>query len=148
MPDKRAYGKHSVYLEVDIIHSVPQGEITLPEVQIFTAIAAEVIAKHGYCLYLADIKNAGIEASARRYSAQWSVGKPVIGIALFNANVIARTLFMLLIKAANVIRQQPVPFAFFKTEQEARSWLALLREQHLAKIRRGPTPPVQDSAPT
>ena len=147
MHEKRAYGKHSVYIEGDTVYSIPHGEITLPEVHIFNDIVAEVIAKHGYCLYLGDIKDAaGIEASARRYSAQWSIGKPVLGIAMFNAGLIASTVFTLLLKAANMIRRQALPFAFFRTEQEARSWLAQLREQHLAKLKQGPPPPVHDSA--
>ena len=107
----------------------------------------ELIAKYGYCLYLADIKEStGIEASARRYSAQWSIGKPVLGIAMFNAGLIASTLFTLLLKAANIIRKQPLPFAFFRTEQEARAWLELLRAQHLAQPRQGPPSPAQQSA--
>lgn len=147
MPDKRPYGKHEAYVEGDIIRSIPRGEITLSEVHLFNDIAMELIAKYGYCFYLADIKEStGIEASARRYSAQWSIGKPVLGIAMFNAGLIASTLFTLLLKAANIIRKQPLPFAFFRTEQEARAWLELLREQHLAKPRQGPPSPAQQSA--
>ena len=41
----------------------------------------------------------------------------------------------------NMIGKQPLPFAFFKTEHEARDWLARLREQHLAKVKRGEMSP-------
>ena len=86
MREQRAYGKHDLYIEDDIVISVPHGEITLAELHKSTDILAEVIARHGHCLMLADNKEvSGIEASARRYSAQWAVGKPVVGIALYNA---------------------------------------------------------------
>lgn len=138
MREHRPYGKHELYIEDDIIISVPHGELNLSELRIYTDIVSEVIARHGHCLMLADNKDAsGIEASARRYSAQWSIGKPVIGIALYNASLTARTVFTLVLKAMNLIGRQPIPFAFFKTELEARDWLARLREQHLAKVRLG-----------
>ena len=57
-----------------------------------------------------------------------ALAKPVIGIALFNASLTARTLFTLVLKAMNMIGKQLIPFAFYKTEQEARDWLALLRK--------------------
>ena len=142
MREQRDYGKHDLYIEDDIVISVPHGELTLAELHIYTDILAEVIARHGHCLMLADNKEvSGIEACARRYSAQWSVGKPVVGIALYNAGLAARTVFTLVLKAMNMIGKQPIPFAFFKTEQEARDWLARLREQHLAKVRRGEMSP-------
>lgn len=133
MREKRTYGKHDLYIEDDILYSVPHGELTLSEMNIYTEFAAEVIARHGYCMLLSDTRDvSGIDAAARRYCAQWSIGKPVIGIAMFNASLTARTLFTLVLKAMNMIGKQVIPFVFHKTEQEARDWLALLRKQHLA----------------
>lgn len=142
MREKRTYGKHDLYIEDDILYSVPHGELTLTEMHIYTEFAAEVIARHGYCMLLADNGDVtGIDAAARRYCAQWSIGKPVIGIAMFNASLTARTLFTLVLKAMNMIGKQLIPFVFHKTEQEARDWLALLRKQHLARLAGEPKKP-------
>lgn len=138
MREKRAYGKHELYIEDDILLSLPHGVITLPEIQIFTAAVEETIAKYGYCMILSDLKDAeGIQPDARRYTAQWSVGKPVLGVAMFNERLLVHTLFTLLIKATNIIRRQPVPFSTFKTESEARGWLSQLRKQHLEQSETG-----------
>lgn len=137
MREKRTYGKHELYLEGDTLFSVPHGLMTLAEAQTFNAIAAETIGKYGYCMILGDLKDAsGIEPEARRFSAQWAVGKPVLGIAMFNESLIVHALFRLLLKAMNLLRKQPVPFSIFKTEQEARDWLAQLRQQHQREPKR------------
>lgn len=134
MREKREYGKHELYIEEDTLVVAPHGVITLAESKLFTAAIEEVMPKHGYYMVLSDLQDSqGMEPDARRYSAQWSVGKPVLGIAMYNERLLAHTLFMLLIKAANIIRRQPVPYASFKTELEARAWLAQLRKQHLQK---------------
>jgi len=137
MREQRHYGKHDLYIEEEILFSVPHGEMVLAEAQMFNSIAADIIARYGYCMILGNLKDSGgIEASARRYSAQWAVGKPVLGIALFNQSPMVHTMFTLLLKAMNLLRrQQPVPVGTFKTEQEARDWLAQLRRQHLAKVK-------------
>lgn len=117
------------------------GEFTLADMRIYTDIAAEVMAQYGYCLMLVDSKDAGsLDADARRYIAHWSVGKPILGIATYNAGLTSRALFTLVLKAMNLIGRQPLPFSFFKAEQEARAWLAQLRQQHLSKAQPG-TPP-------
>lgn len=139
MREPRPYGKHQLYIEGDILFSIPKGEITLAEAQTFNAVVAEVIAKYGYCMLLADLKDSkGIDADARRYSAKWGVGKPILGIAMVNEKLVFHALFTLLLKAMNMLRQQPVPFTVFKTEDEARGWLAQLRKQHLAKAQQAP----------
>lgn len=134
MREKRDYGKHILYIEDDTLVVSLHGVITLAESKLFTAAVEEVMAKHGYYMVLSNLQESqGIEADARRYSAQWSVGKPVLGIAMYNERLLVHTLFMLLIKAANIIRRQTVPYAYFKTEPEARTWLAQLRKQHLQR---------------
>lgn len=143
MREHRRYGKHDLYIEEEILFSVPHGEMVLSEAQLFNSMATEIIARYGYCMILGNLKDSeGIEASARRYSANWAVGKPVLGIALFNQSPMIHTMFTLLLKAMNLLRrQQPVPVGTFKTEQEARDWLAQLRRQHLAKLKQEPTQP-------
>jgi hypothetical protein len=134
MREQRPYGKHELFIEDDTIVSVLHGELELSETYQFCSAAAEVTARNGYCLILGDIKDSrGVTAEARRYSARWSIGKPILGTAMVNENVIARTLFTLVLTAANLIRRQSAPFAAFKTEQEARDWFAQLRRQHRAR---------------
>lgn len=119
------------------------GAFSLADMRMYTDIAAEVMAQYGYCLMLVDSKDAGsLDAEARRYIAHWSVGKPIIGIAAYNASLTPRALFTLVLKAMNLIGRQPLPFSFFKTEPEARVWLTQLRQQHLSKAKPGTAPRV------
>lgn len=137
MREQRPYGKHELYIEGDLVIAVNHGVITLEEIRLFTEVAAEMLDRHGYLLFLGDNTDADkFEPDARRYIAQWSVGKTILGIALYKANFVARTIFSLMLKAINIIRKQPLPFDFFKTEEEAREWLAMLRKQHLANTKR------------
>lgn len=138
MHEQRAYGKHELHIEDDILVSIPHGVITLAEIQIFVAVIEEVIAKYGHYMVLCDLRDSqGIEPAARRFVAHWSVGQPVLGVAMYNEHLIIHILFTLMIKATNIIRRQPVPYSTFKTEREARAWLVQLRSQRMKKKQAG-----------
>jgi hypothetical protein len=137
MREQRPYGKHELYIEEDLLIGKTHGDLSLSELQLFTKAADEVIGRHGHFGYLADNTEFGkFDPEARRFVAKWSVGKPIIGIAVFNADLVSRTLVSLVLKATNVIRRQSLPFDFFRTESDARAWLAQLRTQFLAKAKK------------
>lgn len=134
MREQRPFGKHELYVEDDLLMAVPHGEVTNAEFQFYAAAADRIIAEYGYLLILGDERELNaITADARRRMTQWSIGKPILGLALFNAGLAARSLTSLIIKALNMLRKHTVPFAFFKSETEARAWIAGLRKSHLAQ---------------
>ena len=131
MREPRPFGKHELYVEDDVLFSVPHGDVQGAELKLYTEAAMEIIGQYGYCLILSDNHDlGGITADARRHSAQWTVGKPVLGMGLYNAGLAARTLLTIVLKALSLILRPPIPFAFFATEHEARDWLAGLRRRH------------------
>lgn len=146
MGEPRPFGKHELYVEDDILFSVPHGDVLGAELKLYTDAAMELIDQYGYCLILSDNHDLGsITADARRHSAQWTVGKPVIGLALFNAGLAARSLITIVLKALNLILRPSIPFAFFANEREARDWLAGLRRQCRTQHGKGPEPRSGDS---
>lgn len=146
MREPRPFGKHELYLEEDILFAVPHGEILGAELQLYIDAATELIGQYGYVLLLGDTHDlSGLTADARRLSAQWTVGKPVVGIALYNAGLAARSLLTVVLKALNLIRRPSIPFAFFATELEAREWLSGLGRQHRAQYGKSAEPDSGDS---
>lgn len=142
MREQRPFGKHELYVEDDLLCLATHGTLTLEEMQQVIAVVEELIERHGHVLVLADHREAGsFEPDARRYGATWAVGKPVLGMAMYNVNLVSRTLFSMVLKATNIIRKQPLPFDFFKSEGDAREWLAALRRQSLPKVRKSSEQP-------
>lgn len=134
MRESRPYGKHELYVETDIVVSIVKGVVTLPDVQLLLACFEEVIIRHGRALLLADnAQFTSIDADARRLGALWVAGKPVLGMATYNASFASRTLVSLIIKGINLLNPSPLPFIFVKSEPEARAWLAEQRQRYLAR---------------
>lgn len=142
MREQRPFGKHELYVEDDLLCIATHGTLTEQEMRMVIAVVEELIERHGRVLVLADHREAGsFEPEARRFGANWAVGKPVLGIAMYNVTLVSRTLFSMVLKATNVIRKQPLPFDFFGSESDAREWLAALRRQSLPKVRKSSEQP-------
>lgn len=141
MREPRPYGKHELYIESDLLVSIVKGVVTLSDVQQLLACFEEVLGRHGHALLLADnAQFTSIDADARRLGARWVANKPVLGLATYNAGFAARTLLSLVMKGINLLNPSPLPFAFVKSEPEARAWLAEQRQRHLARSARRPGP--------
>lgn len=146
MREPRPFGKHELYHESDLVISRVKGVVTLADVQQLLSCFDEVLARHGHALLLADnAQFTSIDADARRLGARWATGKPVLGMATYNAGLAARTLLTLIMKGINLVSPRPLPFAFVKTESEARAWLAEQRQRHLDRVgrRSGSTTPLK-----
>lgn len=146
MREPRPFGKHELYLESDLVISRVKGVVTLADVQQLLVSFEEVLARHGHALLLADnAQFTSIDADARRLGARWAAGKPVLAMATYNAGFAARALLTLIMKGINLVSPRPLPFAFVKTESEARAWLAEQRQRHLDRAgrRSGSTTPLK-----
>ncbi len=139
MREPRPYGKHELYIESDILVSIVKGVVTLSDVKQLIVCFEEVLSRHGRALLLADnAQFTSIDADARRLGALWAAGKPVLGLATYNAGFAARTLLSLVMKGINLLNPNPLPFVFVKSESEARAWLAEQRQRHLVRSGRRP----------
>lgn len=134
--EQRPFGKHEMYIEGDIVVTVTHGMFTLDEAHLLIRAMQEVIDRYGYGLVLSDNTGlAGMAPEARRESARWSVGKPILGSATIHGSRAVRILIGLLFKAMNLIGKQSIRLEFFQTEEAARQWLNELRREHLAKVK-------------
>lgn len=134
MREPRPYGQHELYVEGDLVISIVKGTVTLSDVKDLLACFEEVLSRHGHALLLADnARFTSIDADARRYSARWVAHKRILGMATYNAGFTARTLLSLIMKGINLLNPNPVPFAFVKSESEARAFLNEQRQRYLAR---------------
>ena len=101
------------------------GEFGLHDTMAYHAVAEKVYARHGTYFSLVDASNlTAISAQARRWTANWTLTHHVSGCAVFGGGILQRTIITLIVRASALIRPAPFPVAFFKTEKEARDWIA------------------------
>ena len=99
MREQRPFGKHELYVEDDLLCIATHGTLTEQEMRMVIAVVEELIERHGRVLVLADHREAGsFEPEARRFGANWAVGKPVLGIAMYNVTLVSRTLFSMVLR--------------------------------------------------
>ena len=144
MQDPQPMGQYQLHIEGDTVLSTAVGVVTLAEAQQLLACLEKVINRHGYCLLLSNsARFSTVTAEARRFSAKWITGKPLLGIAVYNASFTARTLLSLIMKGINLINPRAIPLTFVLEESEARAWLAERRRRHLDRNASGPGPDSQ-----
>lgn len=91
----------------------------------YHAMAEEAYAQHGSYFGLIDITHLTIiNAEARRWMADWTRTHEVSGCAVFGGGLLQRTVVTLLSRAIALIRPTPFQVMLFKTEEEARAWIA------------------------
>ena len=147
MRDPQPSGQYQVHIEGDTVLSTAVGVVTIAEARQLLACLDEVISRHGYCLLLSDSARFNtVTADARRLSAKWITGKPLLGIAVCNASFTARTLLSLVMKGINLINPRAIPLTFVREESEARAWLAERRRRHLERTATGQGPDPQSPA--
>lgn len=138
MLESQTFERYHLTIEGDTVLSTAVGVVTLLEAQQLLSCLDEVIARHGYCLLLSNsARFSTVTAEARKFSAKWIKGKPVLGIAVYNASFTARTLLSLIMKGINLINPRAIPLTFVREESEARAWLAEHRRRHRERIASG-----------
>lgn len=147
MRDPQPAEQYEVHVESDTVISAPAGVVSLAEAKQLLACLDEVIARHGYCLLMSNsARFKTVTADARQFSAKWITGKPLLGIAVYNASFTARTLFSLIMKGINLLNPRAIPLTFVREESEARAWLAERRRGQLDRNARSQGPDPQSPA--
>lgn len=130
-------GRHRVVCEEDMYCITFMGETTVQDTWELDKIIRHY-AQQGYLLCLGDITHSvSMSHEARKLTAQLSRDLNCPGAtALFGGNAATRILASLVLKALTLIARDMRVFSLFKTEAEARAWLAeqrpLLRAQRNA----------------
>lgn len=88
---------------------------------------AQTILQYGAAYVLVDSSRAGpLSPETRRWIAEWNKAHRISGVAIYGSSLVMRALFTLVLQAISLLRRQPVPYSFLKTEGEAREWLTTL----------------------
>jgi NAD(P)-dependent dehydrogenase (short-subunit alcohol dehydrogenase family) len=116
---------HHVRVEGDVLAITLVGDLTLLDVQQIAAALDRVIASHGRYAALVNMQGLGtFNADARRYITAWPGNRACYGNAFYGGGITARTLMTLVVRAVQLFTKTNNPVGFFKTEAEARAWLA------------------------
>src|SRR6476646_3703375 len=90
------------------------------------------LGKHAYqleghiCLVsvIGNKCNAGIIAPAgRRWIARWHQEHRISGVALYGASFMTGTIWMLILRAINILRRNELTMAAVADDKEAREWI-------------------------
>lgn len=141
-PDWRAIGTHSIRVIGDQVELRQCGVLSLADAMEYFKSVEAVSAEYGYSLSLFEQQHAtGIEASARSFIGQRAKAlRSLSALAVVGASLPLRTLARLILRAINMIRNPPLPIGFFATELEARTYLAMYRNEFRIKL----NPPAAD----
>lgn len=122
-------GKHSLGIENDTILIRFDEFLTVAETTQLIAIAERLMAGRNDLFVLADSRSAGASApEVRRLLVEWFRERSFSGVASFGGSAVSRAISTLIVNAHRLINNKSFPIAFFKTEAEARSWLAVMRQ--------------------
>ena len=128
-------GSHRVVFEKDFYFITFHGDVTVENAHVFNAINRRYFDEFGYLMCLGDAHKVGTMApAARRLTAELSRELNCPGAtAIFGANLIARTLATLVLKAIAIGHGRSAEMSFFKTEAESRRWLDEQRPDMIAR---------------
>lgn len=133
-----AIGSHRVVFEPDLYAITFIGDLTIDQVPAFASCNKFYAERQGYVMCMVDASQVGtMTPESRRRSAELSRELSSPGAtAIYGANLVSRTLGMLVMRAVSLTRKVPVEVAFCKGEVEARGWLAEQRPRLVALSQR------------
>jgi hypothetical protein len=125
MSEWQPLGKHRAQVRGDLVVVETFGDLNPVETQQLMEFMTQVAQTQGRTLALFDVSGgASMPAESRRIIAQWERnGSPPAPTAIVGANLVIRTLALLITHAINLVSHQKVPLAFFKSRDEAYRWL-------------------------
>jgi hypothetical protein len=127
--DSIPVGAHSLFIEGDTLFLVQNGAYNLEDAQRTHAHVEKVLYGVGQAFVVVDQSRAGTTSGeARRFIAEWNKKHTVSAAAIVGGTAIARTAASLVLSVIRFIRPEPMPVAFFRTEREARAWIAKQRD--------------------
>ncbi len=121
-------GSHHVREELDVVALTLVGDVSLQDVKRIVSIIDGVIARHGRYGGIIDIQKMGsFSPEGRRIASEWTGSGSSYGNAFFGGGFTSRVLMVLVSRVIQVTMGKLMPLGFFKTEEEARVWLAAQR---------------------
>lgn len=112
-----------------VIRIKPDAELDLSDLKAINSAKNDLVGDDFYTVLFIPHDFASIDNDARRFSATKEVYHNAIAKA-----IVVRTLATRLIGTAFLkVNRPPGPTKLFKTEEEAKRWLAKMREKHLIK---------------
>jgi hypothetical protein len=131
MPQRDAVqiGPHLTWSEDDISVVIVYGTLDGEQTAALNAANISLLRRYGYNLSLVDATHAtGMTAEARRVAAQFRRDYPVPSAnALFGVSLMMRGLATIMYRGLALLLSAPQRMEMFKTEVEARAWLAKQR---------------------
>jgi hypothetical protein len=125
-------GPHLVEIEADCMTVRHMSDFTLEHMKEWCRIADQVIAEHGHILTITDFRHGGdFPSESRRYASEWPNVVKVWGSAMFGGSYAQRVLINMIASTTRWLRKYSTPIASFKTEAEARAWIADIRTQNI-----------------
>jgi hypothetical protein len=122
-------GLHRLTLSGDVVRMVGQGDFSLDELIRLHRIIEVMLHRYGEAFLLVVVGKEGtVSAEGRRWVGQWNKEHHSGGAAVVGASgAIARAIFNMVVRAINLVREQPLAIALCSTEDEAHHWFAQRR---------------------
>lgn len=132
----RTLDDNIVRLEDDLVFVELHGRMSVAAAEALAEIYESTIKRHGYILILIDIEESvliGADPKARRILVDWNKQySRKLAAAAFGGSAAVRVMLTLMNNAVRVLSGHAQPFQTFKTEAQARTFLAAQR----ARLRR------------
>lgn len=119
-------GPHLIDIHGDTAFITLHGDFLVAHTRPMLALLEGIGGGEGKFYVLADVKDLnGVQPEARRIASSWSgVGRAQC-TAIIGANLVTRTLVLLVSRASTLLTtSRHGEVRFFKTESEAREWVA------------------------
>jgi hypothetical protein len=123
-------GSHTLTVEGDTAFITLVSDLQVDQVRIILSVIDSIGGGQGNFYVLADLRKLeGITPESRRLAGEWKGIARAGGTAIIGASVITRSLVTLVSRASTLLSKtrKTGEVAFFKTEDEARTWLATCR---------------------
>jgi hypothetical protein len=124
-------GRHRASRTDDLIRVAFAGSLKREDLEALRRVTAEMLAERPSCFLIADMAACtGIDASARKYMAEWSRegGEQLSGTAVYGVTFAMRAIVTLALSAIRFLGNQQVDVVFVKDEAEAVQWVAARRD--------------------
>lgn len=122
--------EHAWRSQGDVLRLCIQGFIEEADVQSFVLAFEAVVAQHGHCLVITDVRGmTGISPAARQRFEKWDVRGRCRGRVILGARLAARALIGVILLGAKMLTGRSEPTAFLCSEEAAQAWLTERRAQ-------------------
>lgn len=140
MHPEHQIGPHTLRIDGDTVSLCLSGEFQAEHIARVISLIDEIGGGQGPFYVLADVERLnGMPAEARRIAGAWKGIGRAGGTAIIGATMLQRTLVTLVSRASTMLSntRKNGEVSFFKTEEEARAWLATRRVAASSRSLRG-----------